>query len=264
MNDVVPNGSGPESKGSGEPDHDKHVPVDSLGYMDVVDSRSNLPGVPEVPREVYAIILDEYRKNKRIKISSLYNKIRRNTKFKPREIMIILKTLLKTKFIKENSPLIKEVVLESEKRSIIFKHVSEMPGIHFNLLKSLVDIGTKMLEHHVSILLDFGLIKEEYIDSKRCFYSATTDMQHKHFFHFMHNDKIRHVVVLLLERDDNTLTVQDIANATGIGYTTVNYYIKKMEQYNFLEMQGTTSPHKYRLTHEVIGLLARYKPLLKL
>lgn len=239
-------------------------PGEQLGFLEILHASTNPLEHPPVPPVVYRVVYDHYIRNKRIRIPALYSRLRRSTKLQPREIMIALNHLLKTKFIKDNSPLIKDAVLDNKKRKDIFRHVSETPGIHFNMLKSLVGAGTKIMEHHVVVLRDFGLIEEQFIDGKRCFYAIPVEESARRLLHYLTSDKVRGIIVLLLEREDRPPSIQEISEVLGSGYTTINYHIKKLELSQVIHAVGDAIPKTYRLSRDAVAMLAKYRPVVGL
>nr|MDO8088361.1 hypothetical protein [Candidatus Sigynarchaeum springense]MDO8118311.1 hypothetical protein [Candidatus Sigynarchaeota archaeon] len=219
--------------------------------------------IPSIPKEVQEILLEEYRNGHRIILSRLYNRIKRVLKVDARKALKIIDMLVRTKQIRENMSIIKPIVLENDRRRRIHEIVVSSPGIFFNLLKSMLGSGSKVLNHHLRILLEFGLIHEAHLEGKRAFFSDSAFLEQKVFFLHLKMGQSRGIIDHLLKGETGRLTIQEIENSLGMKYSNANYHVKQLVMANILIQDGATNPKFYSFSDSFREFLGKYGMLLE-
>nr|MDO8119200.1 hypothetical protein [Candidatus Sigynarchaeota archaeon] len=198
-----------------------------------------------IPKEVYEILMDEYKKGHRIIISRLYSKIKKKLNVDARKALNIINMLVKTKEIRENSLIIKTIVLENERRKKIYDIVGMNPGIYFTLLKSILCVGSKVLNHHLRILIELDLVHEDYIEGKRAFFSDASFLQYKKFFVHIKMEQSRRIIAHVLNNDGNNITIEMIASKLGMKYSNANYHVKQLVDAGIFSQNKAVNPNLY-------------------
>src|SRR5271157_1803087 len=209
-----------------------------------------------IAEKIMDVIKEECQLHKKILIPRLYAKVRRRTGIEPQFAWRVVEYLEKHHFIKDNSPLLKSTVLENEKRKQIYHEITHYPGIYFNLLKSKTDSGSKILDHHITILLEFGFIFEERLNGKRCFFPVSTAREHAWFNFFFQLEPTRKIIDVFL--DSNVfMSPQDLSKHTGMNYALVAYHVNKLVYKNVLVTEDEAGHHVYGISPEFQEFIKR-------
>lgn len=209
-----------------------------------------------IAEKIMDVIKEECQLHKKILIPRLYAKIRRRVDIEPQFALRIVEYLEKNHFIKNNSPLLKSTVLENEKRRQIYNEICHYPGIYFNLLKSKTDSGSKIVDHHLTVLLEFGFIFEEKMNGKRCFFPVTTAREHTWFNFFFQLDPTRKIIDVFL-RSNPSLTPQELSKYTGMNYALVAYHVNKLVYNNVLVAMDVAGHHAYGMSSDFQDFMKR-------
>ncbi len=207
------------------------------------------------------IIQDECQLHKKILVPRLYTKIRRRTGLQSTAALQIIEYLEKNHLIKDNSTLLKATLMENGRRKIIFQEISRFPGIYFNLLKSRTGSGSKVLDHHVSILVEFGYIFEETMNGKRCFFPASASKVDTWFHYFFTLETARKIIDVLQQAGDERLELQEISKRSGMAYPLVAYHMTKLLNKNVVVFQETVERRMYGLSREFSEFVKRMEDL---
>ncbi|MBN2150592.1 MAG: hypothetical protein JW839_04000 [Candidatus Lokiarchaeota archaeon] len=207
------------------------------------------------------IIQDECQLHKKILVPRLYTKIRRRTGLHSTAALQIIEYLEKNHLIKDNSTLLKSTLMENGRRKVIFQEISRFPGIYFNLLKSRTGSGSKVLEHHVSILGEFGFIFEETMNGKRCFFPATASREDAWFHYFFQLETARRIIDVLLLSGDDRLELHEISKRSGMAYPLVAYHMTKLLNKNVVVVQEAVERRVYGLSREFASFIKRIEDL---
>ncbi|NMC03763.1 MAG: hypothetical protein GYA24_01060 [Candidatus Lokiarchaeota archaeon] len=232
--------------------------VDSLvDAMQGIVPGSDDAELQSIALKINDIIQDECQLHKKILVPRLYTKIRRRTGLQSTTALQIIEYLEKHHLIKDNSTLLKSTLLENGRRKIIYQEITRFPGIYFNLLKSRTGSGSKVLEHHVSILAEFGFIFEETMNGKRCFFPATASRQDTWFHYFFQLDTARKIIDVLLQPGNDHVEMQEISRRSGLAYPLVVYHMTKLLNKNVVVFQETVEHRVYGLSKEFSEFVKR-------
>jgi hypothetical protein len=210
-----------------------------------------------IAEKIMDVIKEECQLHKKILVPRLYAKIRRRVDIEPQFALRIVEYLEKHHFIKDNSPLLKSTVLENEKRKHIYSEICHFPGIYFNLLKSKTDSGSKIIDHHITILLEFGFIFEEMMNGKRCFFPVSTAREHSWFSFFFQLEPTRKIIDVYLHSSVASMTPQELSKHTGMNYALIVYHVNKLVSKNVLVVEDSDGRHVYALSHEFQAFMKR-------
>ncbi|MEX2683227.1 MAG: hypothetical protein Q6373_016755 [Candidatus Sigynarchaeota archaeon] len=238
-----------------------------LDVDNLVDAmRGIVPGTDDgalqsMALKINDIIQDECQLHKKILVPRLYTKIRRRIGLQSTAALQVIEYLEKNHFIKDNSTLLKATLMENGRRKIIFQEISRFPGIYFNLLKSRTGSGSKVLEHHLSILIEFGYIFEESMNGKRCFFPATTSREDAWFHYFFQLETARKLIDVLSQAGDERLELQEISRRACLAYPLVAYHMAKLLNKNVVVVQESVDRRVYGLSREFAAFVKRMHDL---
>jgi len=238
-----------------------------LDVDNLVDAmHSIVPGsddgeLQSIALKINDIIQDECQIHRKILVTRLYTKIRRRIGLQSMAALQIIEYLEKNHLIKDNSTLLKATLMENGRRKIIFQEISRFPGIYFNLLKSRTGSGSKVLEHHVSILAEFGYIFEETMNGKRCFFPATASKKDTWFHYFFQLETARKIIDVLALAGDERLEMQEISKRAGMAYPLVAYHMAKLLNKNVVVVQESVERRVYGLSREFATFVKRMEDL---
>nr|MDO8109939.1 hypothetical protein [Candidatus Sigynarchaeota archaeon] len=216
----------------------------------------------DVAGKIVAIIQEECQLHRKIMIPRLYSKIRRRAGMESQLALRIVEYLERNHFIKDNSSLLKSTILENERRNNIFQEIVKYPGTYFNLLKVKTGSGSKILEHHLTVLTEFGFVFEETMNGKRCFFPVTASKEDSWFHFFFRLDPTRKIIDVFLQNgDSNPPLLHDISKKTGMAYPLVVYHVNKLVAKNVIVFREDIDRRVYSLSKDFQSFIKRIQNL---
>ena len=123
-----------------------------------------------------------------------------------------------------------ERFLNLEIRRRIYDCIDGSPGIHFREIQRRVVIATGSLDYHLHFLHKNGLLRTEKEGKYLRYYPMTKnfDIEEKQILSLLRNDKIRHILIYLIENKRSLPT--RMAEYLGVSNSTLSWYLKNLEE----------------------------------
>jgi predicted transcriptional regulator len=154
-----------------------------------------------------------------------------------------------------------ERALNLDVRRRIFECISESPGVHFREIQRRVGIATGSLDYHLHFLYKSGLVRTERQGKYLRYYSVTKhfDEEEKSVLLLLRNDKIRHILIYLIENKRALPT--RIAEYLGISNSTLSWYLKNLEENGIITQtkKGRYRIYKVREPEKIVKYIILHK-----
>jgi len=126
----------------------------------------------------------------------------------------------------------KEAALDSFTRGKIYGAILTEPGISYNMLKELTDVGNGTLAHHLKMLEVNGYIGIRRDGMYKRFYPSESTLPKSHRV----LPRIQRLILSTIE-ERSGLSETEVAEAISVRRQVVNYHIKKLESLNLVIVQ---------------------------
>ncbi|MFQ6009561.1 MAG: hypothetical protein ACE5J7_00350 [Candidatus Aenigmatarchaeota archaeon] len=127
-----------------------------------------------------------------------------------------------------------EMVLDNPVRNSIYNLVFWNPGIHYSIIKDILNLNNGSISHHINVLEGFEYLKSEKIGIYRKFFPfdmAITD-EHKTEYPSVRQGE---VYVLVKEAEDYGLTVKEITTLTGRNESAIRRDIRALLRMSLID-----------------------------
>lgn len=124
--------------------------------------------------------------------------------------------------------------LDLDVRRQIYNCIAESPGLHFREIQRRTGLATGSIDYHIHFLHKNGLIRTERDKNYVRYYPLTKNWseEEKGVLNLLRNTKMRHILIFLLEKKRSTPL--KIAEATGISFSTLSWYLKQLKEKNII------------------------------
>ncbi len=151
--------------------------------------------------------------------------------------------------------------LDLDVRRRIYDCIVESPGLHFREIQRRTGLATGSLDYHLHFLHKNGIVRTERDKNYVRYYPLTKNWteEEKETLNLLRNDKIRHILVFLIEKKKSTPL--KISEATGISLSTLSWYLKQMSQKGVVTQtkKGRFRIYRVRNPEIIIKYLVEHK-----
>ncbi|MHA1732394.1 MAG: winged helix-turn-helix transcriptional regulator [Promethearchaeota archaeon] len=148
--------------------------------------------------------------------------------------------------IKEGRKVIPGMALRNERRRALFEFIRDNPGVNFSKIKKHVNFGTSTILYHLNLLEEFDIIKVRKFLKRKYYFEA-------HFPEsaclptIVMNKRNYRAIICLLARNP-PMRLAEIRKEVGLHHSTVQYYLKNLVEYGFVNVHTTDAQKHYELT----------------
>lgn len=148
-------------------------------------------------------------------------------------IKSILKTLIEKNLIVEGSKLIREEVLENNKRRLIYEYVLKHPGSLYTRIVKDLNLSNHVVIWHLYILQKFRYIEKGIIDNREIYYEPNLKLDKAEKYYYVSRTKSRKIIQLL-GNNDKGYTKNQISKNLHMHNSTVSKYIDILKNYKIV------------------------------
>jgi predicted transcriptional regulator len=186
---------------------------------------------------VLTIVTDIIKKKRYILLDKLMAIAARETKSGRAEIERVVDDLIRNKIIVPGSRLIRKNILKNPLRQEIYLLVKSAPGINLNSIKGKLDLGSREVAWHLSVLIKFGCLQK--INYKNTFLFALPQIQSNQIIlHFLLRREIMGSILTKLSRAESSLA--DLVTQVGEEKTKILYNLNQLLDLNIIEKKTRT------------------------
>lgn len=151
--------------------------------------------------------------------------------------------------------------LDLEVRRRIYDCIVGSPGLHFREIQRRTGLATGSLDYHLHFLHKNGLLRTEHDKNYVRYYPLTKNWteEEKDVLNLLRNEKIRHILVFLIEKKKSTPL--KISEATFISLSTLSWYLKQLQQKGVITQtkKGRFRIYKVRDPELIVKYLLAHK-----
>lgn len=188
-------------------------------------------------REIYNIIKEFLKKKSFITITEILDFLSYRLKFNPNvnrsKIEIILKNLIKKKYIFPSTKLVRDNILEVPLRKEIYQHIQRNPGININEIKRAFNIGSNQVLWHLKFLDKFQFIRCMKIQNQTAFFKFELDISNDKIYFYLRKKNVKKIIKLL-ENEREALSSTKISEKLKIHYNTTKKYLVILSNLNLI------------------------------
>ncbi len=133
-----------------------------------------------------------------------------------------------------------KLILAHPVRMRILARLSLLPGDHFRSVVRFLGVGMGAAEHHLRVLVDQGLVREERSNGRCRYYlaGAVEDLERNHLFaqHWVYRD-VRARILLVLRREEEASPLL-VARALGISRQLAAYHLARLVERGLATKSG--------------------------
>jgi predicted transcriptional regulator len=138
--------------------------------------------------------------------------------------------------------MLKETILENQRRKEIYDFLISNPGFHMRELQRRLDFPLTSLEYHLDYMVRKNVLRRERDGRFTRFYARLLDEKDEEVLSILRQRKLREIIMLIIAKDG--ITFRDMQDITKLPTSTLSYYIKQLAD------QGLIS--KERIGHEIL------------
>jgi DNA-binding transcriptional ArsR family regulator len=139
--------------------------------------------------------------------------------------------------------------LEHPARSNLVAFVAGQPGIHFKELRRQSGLANGALVHHLGKLEQSGAVVVRPAGRYRCYFPAGARQQDPALFATTKAAGARQLLAELREHPGQS--TGELAQHTGLGRSTIQYHLGRLEEAGLVTALRDGSAHKYQLRADV-------------
>ncbi|MHA1819940.1 MAG: hypothetical protein ACTSU2_04290 [Promethearchaeota archaeon] len=207
------------------------------------------------------IIEEFYLEKRMITIRRLYHRAMTRCRklYKRSTIEQAICLLIKEGIIKPQRFLVKEHILDNEKRKNIYNLIVNRFAISFSDIKKTFNYGNNIIAWNLKILIDFNFIKEINL-KKRQIYASVSVLDEEAILCYLlfKKEELFDVVMLLANSEDYMVRKKDLFEHTKMSRNLLDYYIQFMVEKQILTKTKDAVDEYYILSRDLMPFIQRY------
>jgi predicted transcriptional regulator len=138
--------------------------------------------------------------------------------------------------------MLKEAILENQRRREIYDFLISNPGFHMRELQRRLDLPLTSLEYHLDYMVRRNVLRREREGRYTRFYARLLDEKDEKVISILRQRKLREIILLIIAKDG--ITFRGLQNITKLPTSTLSYYIKQLTDHGLISKQ--------RVGHEIL------------
>ncbi len=187
--------------------------------------------------EIYKLVKEFIKKKSFITITEILDflnyRLGYNSNLNRNEIEIIIKNLIKKKYIFPRTKLVRDNILEVPLRREIYQHIKRNPGININEIMRALNIGSNQVLWHLKFLDKFQFIRCMKIQNQTAFFKFELDISNDKTYFYLRKKNIKKIIKLL-ENEREALSSTKISEKLKIHYNTAKKYLVILSNLNLI------------------------------
>ncbi|MFW9973527.1 MAG: hypothetical protein ACFFDF_25315 [Candidatus Odinarchaeota archaeon] len=186
--------------------------------------------------------------------------LRKNKSINRNKIEIILKALIDKNLIIPGSKLVKENVLENQKRRKIYEYICKNPGCNLNDIMNNFQMGSNQVLWHLKFLDKFHFIRSAKFDNQKTFFKFKLNKSYDKLIYHLRNESILKIL-RLLKSSNKGISPTRISKLLKMHYYTLKKYLRILSRLkliildydeNSYLLNQKTYNHIFKLLNKVI------------
>jgi len=153
----------------------------------------------------------------------------------------------------------KKEILESERRSEIYRFIEKNPGVHLRYIQRELNLPLSSLEYHVDYLVRKRVILKERDRSYTRYYVRQLDSEDKKTLASLRQKRLREITLRVLLK--GKVKYHDLMTDLRVPSSTLSHYLKFLVEHNILEKHRVGRENIYTVKDEnrIIRALTSYR-----
>ncbi|MFX1311039.1 MAG: hypothetical protein ACFFHD_00285 [Promethearchaeota archaeon] len=175
-------------------------------------------------------------------------RVRFNPNINRNKIEVIIKSLIKKKVIIPGTKLMKNNIIEHQKRNEIYNYIKKYPSNINEIMKTL-NIGSNQALWHLSCLEKFQFIRSKKINNHRIFFTFDSNPKLDEFFYYL-KKKIIKKIIYFMKKEKKPLKITEIATSLKKNHNTIKKYLNILKDLKLIKIEKVKNRALYKLETE--------------
>jgi len=143
-----------------------------------------------------------------------------------------LQDLLNKRYLIGGKAVTRETLLENENRRRILEIIKHEPGVHFSLIKEMVEKESRTIQWHLDMLVEFNFIREVRFGNNVLYFDFLLEKQHDILYYYLHKDGSPAIFKMILSRPG--ISFQSLLDTLQIPRSTLTRKVKTLIEQGLL------------------------------
>ena len=161
----------------------------------------------------------------------------------------ILKSLTNKKLIVEGSKLIKDEILNNQKRKEIYDFIIKNPGTYFNKILHELNYSNHIVVWHLSMLLKFDFISKKHLENHEIYFDTTTEIEDISSTYFTAKEKSQKIITFM-KKNNIGITKTNLSQELNMHMNTLAKYLTLLEKYDVIVKKKIDNKNLYFLSEK--------------
>lgn len=188
-------------------------------------------------------------------IDFMVNRLNSNDNFNRRKINKLIKALIKKKRLVPGSKLVRDDILEVQKRVEILDFITAMPGTYIKEIMDYNEVGANQAIWHLKYLEKFGFIRSKKFGNQKAYFKANFREEYDEIFFYLRNSKVKKIINLLKETE--AINPTEISDRLSIHYNTIRKYLNILKKFNLLVEIDEKHKKEYLLNQDMLDVIQK-------
>ena len=181
-------------------------------------------------------------------VEFINNRVRHNPDINKNRIELIIKSLIKNRFIIAGTKLMKNDIIDNPTRNEIYKYIKQNPGKNINEIMKTHNLGSNLALWHLSALEKFQFIRSKKIRNRCVFFKFDSDPKFDQLHYYLANDIVQSIIKLM--QNERPLKITEIVDSLKKNHNTVKKYLEALTHLKLVEIEKEKSRNLYKLNKE--------------
>ncbi|MBN1802222.1 MAG: hypothetical protein JW891_11990 [Candidatus Lokiarchaeota archaeon] len=159
----------------------------------------------------------------------------------------ILYSLVKKKILVEGSTLMREDVLENEKRFALYRYICSNPGKYISQIENETNENHHVVVWHIKMLLRFNFLEKQKFDNHDLYYKFGIDFKLVKFAYLRTKNDL---LLSYLKKNDIGTSKTQLSRDLGMHLHTIDKNLKELMDYNIVIAENIDNTTLYFLNPE--------------
>ena len=146
--------------------------------------------------------------------------------------------------------MLKEVILENERRREIYDFLVSNPGFHMRELQRRLKLPLTSLEYHLDYMVRKNILTRDKKGRFTRFYAKILDKKDEEIISILRQRKLREIVLLMIAKEKSTC--HDLQEIMNIPSSTLSYYLKQLTDHGLVFRERSGHENFYKVEDERI------------
>ena len=141
--------------------------------------------------------------------------------------------------------MLKEVILENQRRREIYDFLVSNPGFHMRELQRRLKLPLTSLEYHLDYMVRKNILTRDKKGRFTRFYAKILDKKDEEVISILRQRKLRELVLLMIAM--NKSTYHELQEIMNIPSSTLSYYLKQLTDHGLVFRERSSHENFYKV-----------------